>query len=59
MPLNLCAIGNSVNSCLTSTLDKIHHGPVIAPFSVQTLKYLLFFLLATLDVSYSTQPLYY
>ena len=59
MSLNLCATGNLVNSCLTSILDKTRHGPVIAPFSVQTLKYLLFFLLAMLDVSYSIQPFYY
>ena len=39
---------NPVNSCLTSTLYKTHHGPVIAPFSAQILKCPLFFLLATL-----------
>ena len=35
-----------------SALDKTHHGPVIAPFSAQILKYPLLFLLAMLDVSY-------
>ena len=41
-----------MNSCLTFTFYKTHHGPVIAPFSVQILKCTLLFLLATLDVPY-------
>ena len=32
------ATGNSVNSSLTSTMDKTYHGPVTAPFSEETLK---------------------
>ena len=40
--------GNLVNSCPTSTMDKIHHRPVIVPFSLQILRSLL---QATLDVS--------
>ena len=50
--IKLVITGNPVNSCLTSTLYKTHHGPVIAPFSVQILKCLLLFLLATLEVPY-------
>ena len=32
------ATGNPVNSCLTSTMNKTHHGPVISPFSEEILK---------------------
>ena len=32
--------GNPVNSYLTTTADKTHHGPVIALFSVQLLQFL-------------------
>ena len=35
--------GNPVNFYLTSTVDKTHHKPIIVPFSVQILKYLLHF----------------
>ena len=42
---------NPVNSSLTSTLYKTHQRPVITPSSAQILKFPLFFLLATLDVS--------
>ena len=31
--------GNTVNSYLTSIVDKTHHELVIAPFSVQVLKF--------------------
>ena len=48
----LVVTGDPLNSCLTSTLYKTHRGPVIASFSVQILKCLLLFLLATLDVPY-------
>ena len=43
---------NPVNSCFTATLSKIHHGPVIAPFSVQILKFLLLLPLSTVEVLY-------
>ena len=43
---------NPVNSCFTSTLYESHHGPVIAAFSVQILKFLLLFLLSTPEVAY-------
>ena len=36
-------IGNPKNSCLISTVDKTHYGPITAPFSVQILKCLLQF----------------
>ena len=39
----LILTGNPVNSSLTSTSYKNHHGPVIAPFSAQILKCLLLF----------------
>ena len=34
LPTTLITIDNPVNSYLTSTVDKTHYGPVIAPFSV-------------------------
>ena len=34
------ATGNPVHSYLSSTLDKAHHGPVMAPFSVKILNVL-------------------
>ena len=37
-PIQLVTTGNPVNSYFFSTVDKIHHGPVIAPFSVQLLQ---------------------
>ena len=37
-PTELAATGNPVNSYLTSTVNRTHHGQVIAPFSVQVLK---------------------
>ena len=33
--IHVVTTGNTVNSCLTSTVVKIHHEPVIAPFSAQ------------------------
>ena len=50
--VQLAIAGNPVNSCLTFILYKTHHGPLIAPFSVQILKCLLLFLLAALEVLY-------
>ena len=37
-PTELVATGNPVNSYLTSTVNRTHHRPVIAPFPVQVLK---------------------
>lgn len=42
---------NSVNSCLTSTMDKIILGTVMTPFSVQIQKCHLQLFLVMLDVS--------
>ena len=36
--IKLIATGNPANSCVTFTLDKALHGPVIAPFAVQVLR---------------------
>ena len=49
---NFVVTENPVNSFLTYTLYKTHHGPAIAPFSVQILNCPLLFLLAALDVPY-------
>ena len=40
---NHLVTGNAVNSILTSTMDKIYHGPVIAIFSEKKLKSFLKF----------------
>ena len=39
--IQFATTGNTVNSYLTSTVDKTHHELVIAPFSVQVLKFFL------------------
>ena len=38
----LVTAGKSVNSYFTFTVDKTHHGPVIAPFSMQLLQLFLY-----------------
>ena len=42
--IQLVTTGNPVNYYVTSIVDKTHHGPVIAPFSMKILKDLLQFL---------------
>ena len=37
--IQLVTTGNPVNSYLTTTADKTHHGPVIALFSVQLMQF--------------------
>ena len=37
--IQFATTANTVNSYLTSTVDKTHHELVIAPFSVQVLKF--------------------
>ena len=44
------ATGNPVDYWLTSTVDKTHHGLVIAPFSKEILKRLQKNFLAMLDL---------
>ena len=39
--VELFTTGNTVNSCFTCTMDKTHHGPVAAPFSVRLLQFFL------------------
>ena len=50
LPTTLITIDNPVNSYLTCTVDKTHHGLVIAPFSVLIFKMSFAILLAMPEV---------
>ena len=50
LPTTLTTIDNPVNFYLTSTVNKTHHRPVIAPFSVLIFEMSSAILLAMLEV---------
>ena len=49
--IQLVITNNPANSYLTSTVDKTHHGPVIAPFLVVLFEMSSSLLLTTKEVS--------